>query len=309
MDTKFRTIISMGSIKNKYLIALKVAFPYANNILHFLIRNYGLYLDELFTSPDRVLKSEHRSEKILEPLKKVNWGCVDLHLEWLSSQENRHVISPLHHNYPYPMRHHNSAPAILFAEGNINLLLNRKVGIVGSRNATLYGLKNAASFAMSLGVDGFCIVSGLARGIDTESHKHSLNTKGGTIAVIGTGLNVVYPSSNKFLSNEIRSHGLLLSEYLLDTKPNKFHFPQRNRIIAQLSEAVLIVEASENSGSLITARQALEYGVDVYAIPGDINQKTYVGSHNLIKQGAILVDTPSDISRDLVHRYGKQMIL
>jgi DNA processing protein len=170
---------------------------------------------------------------------------------------------------------------------------------VGSRHATPQGLDNARSFSAHLSQGGLTIVSGLALGIDAAAHEGGLSGRGSTIAVVGTGLDVCYPRRHAALTLRIASRGLLLSELLLGSPPLPDHFPRRNRIIAGLSGGTLVVEAAMASGSLITARQALEAGREVFAIPGSIHSPQARGCHHLIKQGAKLVETADDILQEL----------
>jgi DNA processing protein len=179
------------------------------------------------------------------------------------------------------------------------LLHARSVAIVGSRSATPQGVEDARRFARALSDAGLAVVSGLALGIDAAAHRGALGGAGSTIAVIGTGADVVYPAIHHQLAHEIAAAGAIVSEWPLGTSARSAHFPQRNRLIAGLSSGVLIVEAAMRSGSLITARLANEMGRDVFAIPGSIHAPLARGCHRLIKQGAKLVETPEEILEDL----------
>ena len=200
--------------------------------------------------------------------------------------------------YPEQLREIYDAPWKLYVLGNKEILKQSGIAIVGSRNATEYGKKVALQFSKDLSRKGINIISCLALGIDTCAHFGTLNSDsvGKTIAVLGGGLDEMYPKQNIELAKQIiKKGGCIISEYPLGAKPEKLHFPQRNRIISGLSKGVLIVEASEKSGSLITADFALEQGRDVFAVPGNISSSTSVGSNNLIKQGAKLVTSYEDI--------------
>ena len=200
--------------------------------------------------------------------------------------------------YPEQLREIYDAPLKLYVLGNKEILKQLGIAIVGSRNATEYGRKVALQFAKDLSTKGINIISGLALGIDTCAHLGTLyqDSVGKTIAVLGGGLDEIYPKQNIELAKQIiKCGGCIISEYPLGTKSQKLHFPQRNRIISGLSKGVLIVEASENSGSLITADFALEQGRDVFAVPGNISSSTSFGTNNLIKQGAKLVTSYEDI--------------
>jgi DNA processing protein len=176
------------------------------------------------------------------------------------------------------------------------------VAIVGARNASGEGLKNAGFFAQSLARAGCIIVSGLAKGIDGAAHRATLGlgANHGTVAVCGTGLNIAYPQEHCGLMQAIRRQGLLISELSPEIGPKAFHFPRRNRIIAALCLGVIVIEAAERSGSLITARLASELGREVFALPGPINNPLYAGCHQLIQQGAKLARGPKDVLEDLI---------
>ncbi|MBR3255207.1 MAG: DNA-processing protein DprA [Clostridia bacterium] len=201
--------------------------------------------------------------------------------------------------YPEKLKHIYDPPKVLYVLGNEKILNNTGIAIVGCREATEYGKKAATYFAYNLANKGINIISGLAKGIDSYSHIGALQAKGKTIAVIGSGLDIIYPKENKKLAQEIiKTGGAIITEYPIGTKPEKEHFPARNRIISGLSNSVLVVEAKEKSGSLITADFAMEQGKDVYVVPGNINSLNSVGTNNLIKDGAILVNNYKDIAEN-----------
>lgn len=188
---------------------------------------------------------------------------------------------------------------MLYAKGNLALLNQASIAIVGSRNASVQGEKNAEAFAQGLCDYGLCIVSGLALGIDGAAHRGALKAKGATIAVVGTGLDIVYPAKHRDLAHQIVEHGLAISEFALGTPSKPQNFPKRNRIISGLSLGCLVVEANLQSGSQITARLSAEQGREVFAIPGSIHSPMSKGCHQLIKQGAKLVDSLQDIIEEL----------
>ncbi|GAB2872388.1 DNA-processing protein DprA [Paraburkholderia jirisanensis] len=190
-------------------------------------------------------------------------------------------------------------PPLLYVKGQLEALHRRSVAIVGSRSATPQGIEDAARFARMLSNAGVCVVSGLALGIDAAAHRGALSGPGGTVAVVGTGVDVVYPTVHRVLAQQIAGAGALLSEWPLGTPARAAHFPQRNRLIAGLVGGVLIVEAAMRSGSLITARLANEMGRDVYALPGSIHAPLSRGCHRIIKQGAKLVETPEEVLEEL----------
>jgi DNA processing protein len=201
--------------------------------------------------------------------------------------------------YPPVLRQLADPPPVLYVLGRKELLCNTAVAIVGSRAATGYGRKIAFTLAERLSARGLTVVSGLALGIDAESHAGALGGKGSTVAVLGCGLDIIYPQQNSVLFREIGEKGVLVTEYPLGTRPEGFRFPARNRIIAGLSKGVVVVEAAKRSGSLITAQIALDCGREVFAVPGHIDSCKSEGTHWLLKQGAKLVQTAEDIVDEL----------
>lgn len=230
-----------------------------------------------------------------------------------SSAPQRTLLSLADPRYPAALLEAADPPLLLFAEGDLRLFSAPAVAMVGSRHATVQGEENARAFAEVLSRAGVTVVSGLARGIDAAAHEGALAASegelaasnasppagGSTIAVLGTGLLHIYPKSHIALARRIAQHGLLLSEFLLDTPALRANFPKRNRIVAALSRGTLVVEAAVQSGSLITARLAAEMGREVLAIPGSIHAPQARGCHALIKQGAKLVETAQDVLEEL----------
>ncbi len=197
--------------------------------------------------------------------------------------------------YPSLLKNIHDPPVVLYVLGNPELLNCKGIGIVGSRAATHYGSSIAEQMANSLARQSFTIISGMALGIDTAAHKGTLAAEGRTIAVLGCGLDVIYPPSNSRLHDYIVSTGAVVSEYPFGTKPDNFRFPARNRIISGLSLGIVVVEAANRSGSLITASHALEQGREVFAVPGRIDSVKSAGTHTLLQQGAKLVHSVNDI--------------
>ena len=197
--------------------------------------------------------------------------------------------------YPYLLKNIHDPPPVLYVLGNPATLNCKGIGMVGSRAATHYGRDIAQKMANALTGNGFTIISGMALGIDTAAHKGAIEAEGRTIAVLGCGLDIIYPPSNHNLYTDIGLSGAVVSEYPFGTKPENFRFPARNRIISGLSLGVVVVEAANRSGSLITARHALEQGRDVFAVPGRIDSVKSEGTHNLLQQGAKLVHSVNDI--------------
>ena len=220
--------------------------------------------------------------------------AIDERLAWLETP-NRSVLTLADADYPESLRTLSDPPPILWLSGNASLLHHPSLAIVGSRRASPQGLQDARAFAKHLGEGGLTIVSGLAEGIDGAAHEGALNTLGRSIAVLAHGLDRIYPPSHRALGHRVAMEGLLLSEYPLQTSAMKRHFPERNRLISGLSQGVLVVEAAIGSGSLITAQQGLEQGREVMAIPGSIHSPFSKGCHQLIRQGATLVETVHDV--------------
>jgi DNA processing protein len=218
--------------------------------------------------------------------------------EWLRDDDH-HVVRLGHDAYPELLAGITGPASQLFVIGDPEILHLPALAIVGSRNPTKGGAQNAFEFARHLGETGFCIVSGLAQGIDAAAHRGALAAGAPTVAILGHGIDRVYPASNRELARDIARHGALVSEFPLGTAPNRALFPQRNRLISGLSLGTLVVEAARRSGSLITARLAAEQGREVFAIPGSIHNPLSRGCHQLIRQGAKLVEAADDIVAEL----------
>jgi DNA processing protein len=237
-----------------------------------------------------------------------NLSCPDparlqADLDWCAGPR-RGLITWSDPRYPSRLRDIASAPPALFFRGDVDLLGLPQLAIVGSRNATPQGLETAGEFAAELARRGLVICSGLALGIDGAAHRGALAAGGMTVAVCGTGLDRAYPAQHKGLAEEIDRAGLLVSEFAPGTPPRAENFPRRNRLIAGLSLGVLVVEAARESGSLITARLAAEQGREVFAIPGSIHNVMSRGCHQLIRNGAKLVETAADVLEELGPQVG-----
>jgi DNA processing protein len=230
---------------------------------------------------------------------------IDATLAWLGEADDeagvasRMIVALGNAAYPALLLETADPPLLLYAQGRVDLLQADAIAIVGSRNPTPQGEQNARAFAQNLGSAGWVVVSGLALGIDGAAHEGALESGAGTIAIVGTGLDRVYPRHHRELARRIARDGLMLSEYALGTPPLAAHFPLRNRLIAGMTRGTLVVEAALQSGSLITARLASEAGREVFAIPGSIHSPQSRGCHALIRQGAKLVESAEDVLEEL----------
>ena len=223
---------------------------------------------------------------------------IESDLQWLADPDH-HLLCWNDDDYPVLLRRISNPPATLFVDGDPGCLWQPQIAVIGSRNPTAGGLDHARDFAATLARQGMTITSGLASGIDTAAHVAALDVGALTIAVNGTGLDRVYPNSSRNVALRICTQGAMISELPLGSPPKREHFPSRNRIISGLSLAVLVIEAWLNSGTLITARKAAEQGRDVFALPGSLNNPMAKGCHRLIREGARLVETTSDIMQEL----------
>lgn len=266
-------------------------------------------VESVYNASGEMLLELIGNEKIVNNI--INSPDIEYYDGYLRRLEknNIRIIYPGHPSYPDKLTHIYEPPDILYVRGilwdehhihnNNNNIENKSIGIVGSRNPDIYGSELAFKFAGELAKNKITIVSGLARGIDSQAHRGAIEKGGYTIAVLGCGINITYPQENVKLYHDIEENGAIVSEYGLDVSPNPGYFPLRNRIISGLSDGVLVVCAQKRSGSLITADCALEQGRQVYAIPGRLLDEKSAGTNNLIKQGAMCVTTPDDILNDM----------
>ncbi|PWI31827.1 DNA-protecting protein DprA [Vibrio albus] len=237
----------------------------------------------------------------IDYLKKDAERQVELCLSWQQQSSLHHIITPLSSAYPPLLKEISAYPAALFVKGALPLLSEPQIAIVGSRNASREGLETARAFSADLARKGLTITSGLALGVDGHAHDGALKAEGDTIAVLGSGLENLYPRRHKKLAERIVEQGALVSEFRPDAPPMAEHFPRRNRIISGLSSGVLVIEAAERSGSLITARYACEQGREVFALPGSINNPKSRGGNQLIREGATLIQSSDDILQEVSH--------
>ncbi|WP_299871865.1 DNA-processing protein DprA [uncultured Cocleimonas sp.] len=241
--------------------------------------------------------SEKLAHAILDAKKDQEMATPDI--EWLNAADDHHIITILCEEYPELLKRISDPPPLLYVHGQLSLLKDPQIAIVGSRNPTQGGTNNAYEFAKHLGQTGFCITSGLAMGIDGSAHTGALEVKAPTIAVIATGIDRVYPAKHREMAHKIADNGAIVTEFPIGTQPASSNFPRRNRIISGLSYGTLVVEAAQKSGSLITARLSMEQNREVFAIPGSIHNPLARGCHQLIRQGAKLVETAQDIMEEM----------
>lgn len=253
---------------------------------------------QIFSADDSTLKKTGLNKKSRASVYQPDWETIEADLVWLDMPDH-HLITINDEAYPTLLREIPDPPVVLFAHGCPEVLKTIQIGIVGSRNPDTAGRKTADEFARELVYAGATVTSGLALGIDGCSHQGALNANGYTIAVTGNGLDMIYPARHKTLAEKIVDNGILVSEFPPGTKPVAANFPRRNRIISGMSTGVLVIQAALRSGSLITARYAMEQGREVFAIPGSIHNPLAKGCHTLIKQGAKLVESVNDIIEEL----------
>lgn len=268
-----------------------------------LLASFGLP-DAIFAAGRAALLRvvpEPLANELSQPPDAAIQSAADSTEHWLATSTRHALVTLADREYPQALLTTPDPPPVLFAIGRLELLNRPAVAIVGSRNATQQGIANAEGFAGALARAGITVVSGLALGIDAAAHRGALGTdsEASTIAVVGTGVDVVYPSSHRALTQDIHTHGVAVSEFALRTPAIAHNFPRRNRLIAGLARGVLVVEAALRSGSLITARLAADIGRDVYAVPGSIHSPLARGCHRLIREGAKLVESAQDVLEDL----------
>jgi DNA processing protein len=260
-----------------------------------------------FQDPQRILRAS-RAE--LQSVEGLPTPAVEAILSWESetdlsaelrriSQYGAKIITQEHELYPRPLREIYDPPIVLYIWGELLERDQHAIGVVGSRRTTHYGIESAKRLSYQIAYSGITVVSGLARGIDTAAHQGALAAKGRTMAVLGTGLHYIYPAENRELAEKISTSGAVVTEFPMDTTPDRQTFPMRNRIISGLSFGLLVVEAGANSGALISASQAADQGRSLYAVPGPIDRPNSFGSNRLIQQGAKLVMSVDDILEDL----------
>jgi DNA processing protein len=284
------------AIQREWLIALR-APGLGGGKLTGLVDSLG-DVEALVKASAPALRGFGLKQDAVSAIRAPDEARIEADLEWLAGP-GRHLLTWGSERYPPLLKRIPSPPAALFLEGDPDALWQPQVAVVGSRNPTAGGLDHARAFSAELCRQGMAITSGMAGGIDSAAHEAALAAGGTTVAVTGTGLDIVYPAGNAELASRIPAHGALVSELPLGEPPRRSHFPARNRIISGLSLGVLVVEAGLNSGSLITARQAAEQGREVFALPGSLHNPMVKGCHRLIREGARLVESYGDIMAEL----------
>ncbi len=279
------------------------------SLTHGLGSESARHLLKEFGSPDAILSAPVsalgrivKHDTVLAIRQGIGEDVLSAAVLWLEEEQN-HLVTLGDRDYPQALLNICDPPLLLYVKGRLDLLNQPCFAMVGSRNATPQGISNAEQFANTLSDAGLCIISGMAHGIDAAAHRGALRGQGSSIAVVGTGLDKVYPAANRELAHLLAKQGALISEFPLGTPPIGSNFPRRNRLISGMSIGCLVVEASKQSGSLITARLAMEQGRDVFAIPGSIHTPQSRGCHALIKQGAKLVETAQDIVDELAGQF------
>ena len=273
--------------------------------LQQLLRSFGSVEGIVSQSRSRLCEAGLTDEKC-KAIASPDTQAIDRALAWLQD-DTHHLVTWGTDDYPEMFTQIPGPPLALYVNGNIEALHMPALAIIGSRNPTRGGARNAHEFAKHLAGQGFCIVSGLAQGIDTAAHEGAIDAGAATVAFLGNGIDRVYPPGNRELAHTIVERGALVSEYPLGAPPERWHFPERNRLISGLSLGTLVVEAARRSGSLITARLAAEQGREVFALPGSIHNPLARGCHKLIRQGAKLVESAADILAELTPLVGHML--
>ena len=282
-----------------YWIALRLAFGIGNINYKNLISHFGAPENVFKARPDELGQVEGITARAIDSIRNFKPDrAVDKELDLINKKAVA-IITLNNAAYPKNLKNIYDPPPLLYVKGALSSSDDTAFAIVGSRNASEYGMTATERISRELAVHGITIVSGMARGIDSCAHEGALAAKGRTIAVLGSGIDVIYPPENRRLYESITSHGAVVSEFSMGTKPNAYNFPARNRIISGLSLGVLVVEASLHSGSLITAQLALEQGRDVFAVPGNVHSYKSKGTHKLLKDGARLVESAQDILEEI----------
>ena len=300
MDAKAKNRLTSQNSLESWL-SLRHTPGVGNTTFHALLDTFGTVDAVLNASRKQLsavaMKSAIKAD-VINALSNQSKPDISADINWLA-EDHHHIITLFDETYPAGLKELPDAPPILYVRGDIDYLMQPQLAMVGSRNPTAAGRNTAREFAQHLSNAGITITSGLASGIDGASHEGALQGLAGTIAVVAHGLDIVYPAQHQKLAQQITEHGAVISEMPIGTQPQRGLFPRRNRLISALTLGTLVVEAAQKSGSLITARYATEQNKEVFAIPGSIHNPMAKGCHQLIRQGAKLVETASDILEEL----------
>ncbi len=286
-----------------YYIAFNCLIDFTYQQYRLLLKSFSFLAKAFFSSYSDLIKAGLNSKTISSFIEKRKKFNIEKILDYIK-KENIKVCIFSDNNYPKLLKNIYNPPPIFYYKGNLDINWDYTLSVVGSRKMTSYGEKVVFKLIPPLIQNNIAIISGLAIGIDSMAHRITINNKGKTIAILGSGLNYnsIYPPFNRDLVDEIiKNDGLIISEFPLDTPAFSYNFPQRNRIIAGLSKATLVIEASQKSGSLITAKHALEEGREILSVPADIFNEAYCGNNDLIKKGAVVVNDIDDIL-DLLYK-------
>jgi DNA processing protein len=282
-------------------VALTMAPGVGSILFKRLAQSFGRPAGVFNASLKELSQVEGVGPKIAASLKKFNWKpAVEKELR-LAEKKGAKLVTWEDEEYPANLKQIYDPPPLLYVLGSLIPQDSIAVAVVGSRNPTTYGQLAAERISMGLSRKGITVVSGLARGVDSFSHRSALVAGGRTIGVLGCGVDIIYPPENQDLFEQVAAQGAVISEFPLGTPPDSDHFPIRNRVISGLSLGVAVVEATLRSGSLITARFALDQGRDVYAVPGNVDSPRSAGTNRLIKEGAKLVTRAEDILEEIHH--------
>jgi DNA processing protein len=295
-----------NSIKDAIELTL---LPGVGSITQSRIRKALSNISEIFTMAPAALELLGIPSEAHPLIRSRGYQAVAAEIHEWGIHEGCHFLLRGEPGYPSLLEEIYDPPLVLYARGNLEILKKTCIAIVGTRKPSIYGLQMAQGLASDLGSRGLCIISGLARGIDGAAHRGCIEAKGSTVAVLGCGIDVIYPREHRQLTQKILQNGLLLSEFPPGTSPAPQNFPIRNRIISGLALGTLIVEASEYSGSLITARMAMEQNREVFALPGNLTSPQSFGPNFLIKQGAKLVQTWRDIVEELPSEIRQELLI
>jgi len=288
---------SAGLAKIESWLTLRLTPGIGNTTFHDLLNHFG-NADAALDASYKQLSAANIKPKAIDALTSQPKPDISADIDWLK-EEGHHILTLHDDAYPARLKQLNDAPPLLYVRGDMDYLQQPQLAMVGSRNPTAAGRNTAKDFATHLSNSGITITSGLADGIDGASHEGALLGLAGTIAVVAHGLDIIYPAKHQQLAQKITENGAVVSEMPIGTQPKRGLFPRRNRLISALSLGTLVVEAAQKSGSLITARYAMEQNSEVFAIPGSIHNPMARGCHQLIRQGAKLVETASDILEEL----------